>query len=74
MNRKKIIYSLSMLALTALAAYNASINIRENGMSDISLSNVEALAQESDIPGCIPVKGTCYTNSNGIKLYHITLE
>jgi hypothetical protein len=36
MNRKKIIYSLAMLALAALAVFNASINTRKNGMSDIS--------------------------------------
>jgi hypothetical protein len=37
------------------------MNIHSNKikLSDVSLGNVEALAQESDIPQCVQAKGFC---------------
>jgi hypothetical protein len=47
MNKKKIFGSIAVLAITALTAFNVSINTQEDGLSNISLNDVEALAGES---------------------------
>jgi hypothetical protein len=46
MNKKKIFGAFAVLAIAAMAAFNTNINADENGLSDISLNNVEALAGE----------------------------
>jgi hypothetical protein len=59
--KNKIIYSIAILAVTVLAAINMSVNTQDNALSDVSLSNVEALAYELD-----EVTITCtYPNSYG---------
>ena len=51
--KKKIFYGFAVLAIAAVAAFNMGLH-SANGLSDISLANVEALAQ---------IEGTtqCYT-------------
>ena len=44
--KHKVIGSIAVLAIAALTAFNVNINTQENGLSDISLDNVEALATE----------------------------
>jgi hypothetical protein len=53
--KNKIIYSVVLLAVAGLAAINMSINTRGNDLSDVSLANVEALANEiNEIIYCRP--------------------
>lgn len=44
--KKKILGGIAVLAIAVVAAFNVNINvnIQENGLSDISLENVETLA------------------------------
>ena len=48
MNKKKILGSFAVLVIAAIAAFNLNLNPQEEGLSDILLSNVEALANEND--------------------------
>jgi hypothetical protein len=66
MNKKKIFGSLAILAIAAMAAINVSVNTREDGLSDVALNNVEALATETiPTPGYSSV--TCkWVYPNGI--------
>ena len=45
--RKKVLGSLAVLSIAAMTAFNVNMNSQENGLSDVSLANVEALAFES---------------------------
>jgi hypothetical protein len=71
-NKKINFFLIFALSLAALAAFNMSINSGKNVISNISLENVEALAQETSVPDCMPTKGFCYVN--GIKTNHIAIE
>jgi hypothetical protein len=61
---KFILGSFAVLVVAAVAAWNVSVNLnsqKHNGLSDISLANVEALASEFgsvSVP-CLNVSGTC---------------
>ena len=44
--KKKFFGSLAVLAIAAVAAFNVNVNTQEEGLSDVSLDNVEALAGE----------------------------
>ena len=55
-NIKKLIVGLAFIAVAAIAAWNVSINSNENGLSDVSLANVEALAREPDVLQCYDTK------------------
>ena len=44
---KKIFYGVAVCVVAAIAAWNVNFSSQTKGMSDISLSNVEALAQET---------------------------
>lgn len=44
--KKKLFGSIAVLAVAALTAFNVNVNSQENGLSDVSLENVEALAYE----------------------------
>lgn len=44
--KKKILGGIAILAIAVVAAFNVNISVQENGLSDISLDNVEALASE----------------------------
>jgi hypothetical protein len=66
---KFILGSLAVLAIAAVAAWNMSVNLNSQDnseLSDVSLANVEALAQEvnPDCPnGCLAICSTgCYCN------------
>jgi hypothetical protein len=54
--KNKIFGSIAILAIAAIAAFN--MNINANGLSEVSLSNVEALASESS-------GTTCYQEPTG---------
>ena len=60
MKRKKIFFIITLLAITSLAAFHLKINTSGRGLMDISLSNVDVLAQESGTPpSCVQVRGLC---------------
>ena len=44
--KKFFLSSMAILAIAAMAAFNVNVNSQENGLSDVSLANVEALAFE----------------------------
>jgi len=52
MNKNKIFGSIAVLAIAAMIAFNVSIYSQEKGLSDITLANVEALAQNEDDADC----------------------
>ncbi len=62
MNKKKLFSFIIILSIATLAAFNISINSNENGLSYVSLDNVEALAQETSTPTCIMARGYCTRN------------
>ena len=73
MNKQKILGSLAVLAIAVLAAFNVNIGTGENILADVSLDNIEALAQESSIiPECVPSKGYCL--KNGARVNNITIQ
>jgi hypothetical protein len=45
--KKKILGGIAILAIAAVAVFNVNFNSQSNDLSDVSLANVEALAQES---------------------------
>jgi len=45
--KKKIFGGIAVLAIVTVAAWNMNFGSKMNGMPDVMLSNVEALAQES---------------------------
>ena len=59
---KKITGSIAILAIAALTAFNVNMNSQENGLSDISLENAEALANEYIYIYCTgyPVPLVCF--------------
>jgi hypothetical protein len=59
--RKKIFSGIAVLAIVAVSAWNVSLNTKSNNLSDVSLVNVEALANP-DGSGSIEVG----TNGSGI--------
>ena len=50
MNRK-FLYGLAVLAIAVVAAFNMNLSSKGDGLSDISLANVEALARNEDDAG-----------------------
>jgi len=72
MNKKKIFSSIAVLAIAAMAAFNANVNIQDNGLSDIVLNNIEALGTSEDDGSvrCCPDKGdTCAVGSTNVSDY-----
>ena len=67
MNKKKIFGSIVVLAIAVIAAFNVNVNTKEEGLSDISLANVEALAKETVYIYCKtpPLILICVTTSAG---------
>ena len=59
MNKKMLFNLMSAFSIAIISAFNVSINAIESRLSNFSLDNVEALAQEADIPDCMPAKGIC---------------
>ena len=62
MKRKSIIITIVMSAVVSFAVFNVSNHPDNIKFTDISLDNVEALAQESGEPDCVPLRGVCYNN------------
>ena len=60
--KRKILGSIAVFAIAALTAFNVNMNSQENGLSDISLDNVEALASEYIYIHCTgyPVPLVCF--------------
>ena len=48
--RKKFLSCLAILAIAATITFNVSLDSKTNGLTDIMLANVEALAQEETVP------------------------
>jgi hypothetical protein len=44
---KKFLSGFAVLAIAAVAAWNVNFNSQTNGMSDLALANIEALAGEN---------------------------
>jgi len=58
--KKKILGGIAVLAIAAVAAWNVNYGSKMKGMSDLSLANVEALAQEeSDTPNTSNISNKC---------------
>jgi hypothetical protein len=51
MNKNKIFSSLAIVAIVAMTAFNMSVSSQNNVFSDVSLDNVEALANETGNTG-----------------------
>lgn len=60
--RKKILGATFMVAMMAVAGYNVYMSQTKSSMSDLSLVEVEALAQSVELPG---VTITCSTGGEG---------
>ena len=72
MNNKKIFILTAAFSIAVISAFNVSISANESGLSNVSLDNVEALAQETRVPDCVPSKGFCC--KNGISSEHISIQ
>jgi len=59
MKRKIITITIVVSAVVSFAVFNVSNNPDNIKFTDISLDNVEALAQESGEPECVHIKGIC---------------
>lgn len=46
--KKKIVGGIAVLAIAAVAAFNVNLNAQEERLSNISLANLEALAQNEN--------------------------
>lgn len=53
--KKKILFGVAALAIATVAAFNVNVKTKNDNISLLSLSNIEALAQESGTPA-----GRCY--------------
>jgi len=60
--KKKILGGLAVFAIAIVAAFNVNINMQDDGLSSISLDNVEALAGGEIIVGplCAHVCTYCW--------------
>lgn len=56
---KKILFGIAALAIATVSVVNVNFNSQSNNLSDVSLANVEALAQELPPP---PDTGYCCTH------------
>jgi len=62
--KKKIFGGIVILAIAAMAAFNVNMNTQNENLSDLSLANVEALAQSEDLTQrpCPTKGGTCFVS------------
>ena len=72
MSNKKIFILIAAFLIATISTFNVSINSNERGLSNVSLNNVEALAQESGSPSCVSIRGYCYVN--GLKSEHTSFQ
>ena len=61
---KKILGGIAIVAIAVVAAINFSVNTKNSGLSDISLANVETLAQ-----GEIIVEALCMIGPDDFCIY-----
>ena len=64
---KKIMTYIAVLAIIAVATFNLSFHTQSGKLSNISLINVEALAEEGQNAQACPGGYCSYTNSYGNK-------
>jgi len=57
--KKNIFVGVAVIAIAAVAAWNMNISSKPNGMSNVKLANIEALAEETTI-----VTVPCYSEQN----------
>ena len=63
MNRKKILVITVLMTVFFLAAFHVKLNSSDSRLIDVSLDNINALAQESNNPpNCYQAKGFCVIN------------
>ena len=54
MNMRKIFGLIAVFVIAVMAAFNVNVNSKEKGLSDVSIANVEALAQgEHPLGNCL---------------------
>jgi hypothetical protein len=61
--KKKIFGGITVLAIAAVAAFNVNFSAQSNGLSDVSLTNVEALANENNCPNYGPTADRFWSNT-----------
>ena len=69
MNKKKIFGSIAVLAIVAMAAFNVNVNLDGNKLLDISLTNIEALADpegKGETWNCKSSSIWCYYDSSWV--------
>ena len=59
MKKKKKFAIIFLIALVSLTSFDLTIKSKKNKIADVSLINVEALAQESNEHKCVLIKGYC---------------
>jgi hypothetical protein len=67
--KKKILGGIAVMAIAAVTAFNVNFTTQDNNLSDISLANVEALAQNESGTG----GKTCYktvTTKDSSKIFY----
>jgi len=57
--KKKIFGGIAILAIAAMAAFNVTMNTQNENLSDLSLANVEALAQTSGETVYVTCSSSC---------------
>jgi hypothetical protein len=60
MNKKSVLLIVVFCVASFITVLNVNIQSDIIQFSDVSLDNVEALAQESDEPDCVQIKGVCF--------------
>ena len=50
--KKKLFFGFAVLAIAAVGTFTMNVNSNDYGLSDISLANVEVLAQSENGSGC----------------------
>jgi len=50
--KKKLLYGFAVIVIATIVAWNVNVSSKRYGLSDISLANVEALAQGEDGSAC----------------------
>ena len=64
--KKKILIGIAILTVAVAIAFNLNLNAKSSNLSDITLANVEALANENDSNDCDYSNGyRKFTGSDG---------
>jgi len=62
--KKKILGGIAVIAIAAMTTWNVNFSAKTNGLSNVMLSNVEALAEESNPPSDLYYKLYCSNYNN----------